>query len=206
VPRQRKYSQRSLGSLRAFSISYGEPTGEYDRRGRPLTRSVRVNIEEDDKQGALDELARQLRSRKSLSNALRDWLAYAIEHRSEFPSLDHALGLRSMSGSKRKPATKDELMRGVLIFHLRELREGSARFSWVEVADVFGDDVSADSVRGFYDRISPDLTRDGFALKVPGRSTGISRAQWSVYRSPYNAEIEKIERQKATGKRFRRSR
>lgn len=228
MPSKPKYAQRSPGTLREFSTSYdaplydvdengsavldanGNPKQKLDTRGRPLTEPRYVVIHKDDHEGALGELARQLRSRETISGALRDWLAYAIEHRSEFPSLDHALGLRAMPGAKRQPATKDDLMRGVLIFRLLELLQ--LPFTWEEIAEVLsapdGNGPDESSLREFYSRVSPDLVKDGFALRVPGASTGISQAEWTAYYSAYKQAVESIqrrkkERKKPTRKAFR---
>jgi hypothetical protein len=188
VPRKRKYSISSPGDLREFVTSYDEPTGKFDQRGRPLTRNLHVVIKRDDPQRALDELARQLRSRESLSDALRDWLAHAIEHRAEFRSLDHALGLHSTD--KRKPLTRDELKLGVLLFELRVLHK--PRFSLNEILTVLGEQTrDTSSLREFYARALPELTKDGFALKVPGDST-IPTTEWNQFYSNYEQAIKNV--------------
>jgi hypothetical protein len=126
MPRKRKGLPAAFHPL---SISYDEPTGAFDRKGRPITQPKHVVIET--REAALIELERQLRDRDSLSSQLKEWLADAITLRrtdpSTFPTLDRALGLSKGKGSPGTPDAHEELARSIFPLRL----QGA---SWNEIA------------------------------------------------------------------------
>jgi len=121
--------QSAPATLRPFSITHDEPTGELDGKGRPITRPQYIVVETPE--DALVELERQLRDRDGLSSPLKDWLGDAIRlhrtNRRTFPTLDRALGLSKGKGSPGQPDAHEKLARSILALRFQDK-------SWSEIA------------------------------------------------------------------------
>lgn len=175
MPSKRKATPPA--KLRPFSISYDEPTGKLDRKGRPMSQPKHVVVETAD--AALVELERQLRERDTLSGALKQWLADAIKLRSTEPrtfrTLDRALGLRKGKGSPGTPDAHERLARRIFALRLQEK-------SWKEIAAALAAStkVSRDArtLQRIYAKYANKLRAEELSRRLDADHQSAKRPRW----------------------------